>query len=104
MKKRFFYCFSIIVLLAFPLTSCNTDAQPKFDYSPSNPTAGETITFTNLTINGDTYDWDFGDGNTSTDKNPIHTYDSVVIYKVTLVATPKNRNPASILARNITVN
>jgi PKD repeat protein len=32
------------------------------------------------------YLWDFGDGQTSTDPNPIHTYTSVGIYDVTLTA------------------
>ncbi|MFA5613262.1 MAG: PKD domain-containing protein [Methanoculleus sp.] len=31
--------------------------------------------------------WDFGDGNTSTDQNPIHTYESTGNYTVSLTAT-----------------
>ncbi|MCS6990735.1 MAG: PKD domain-containing protein [Chitinophagales bacterium] len=43
-----------------------------------------TVHFTNLSINGTTYLWDFGDGNTSTDVNPVHTYTNVGTYTVTL--------------------
>ena len=31
--------------------------------------------------------WDFGDGNTSSEQNPIHTYDSEGLYQVSLVIT-----------------
>jgi len=33
------------------------------------------------------YDWDFGDGNTSTAEYPIHSYDAVGKYTVTLTVT-----------------
>ncbi|SFW70248.1 PKD domain-containing protein [Chitinophaga sancti] len=52
-----------------------------------------TVNFTNgTTINttgnpGITYLWDFGDGSTSTDLNPIHTYTAEGNYTVTLTAT-----------------
>ena len=34
----------------------------------------KTIQFTDTSTNANTYFWDFGDGNTSTERNPIHTY------------------------------
>ncbi|MCZ2223528.1 MAG: PKD domain-containing protein [Chitinophagales bacterium] len=34
-----------------------------------------------------TYEWDFGDGNTSTDKNPIHIYSALGMYNVSLIVT-----------------
>jgi len=33
------------------------------------------------------YNWDFGDGGTSTDRNPVHTYDDSGIYDVSLTIT-----------------
>ncbi|MDA9333390.1 PKD domain-containing protein, partial [Saprospiraceae bacterium] len=45
------------------------------------------VTFTNQSSNADTYNWDFGDGNTSTESDPIHTYTSEGTYNVTLTAT-----------------
>jgi len=38
-----------------------------------NPSNG-TVTFTNTSTNSVTYDWSFGDGNSSTLENPAHTY------------------------------
>lgn len=44
------------------------------------------FTFTNLSINADSYLWDFGDGNVSTLENPTYTYSSNATYTVTLSA------------------
>lgn len=52
--------------------------------------AGNTVTFTNTTTEGNTYSWDFGDGTNSTDMNPVHTYASQGIFNVTLTATNSN--------------
>jgi len=38
--------------------------------------AGNTVTFTNTTTNATSYEWIFGDGNTSTSSSPVHTYPS----------------------------
>ncbi len=45
------------------------------------------VTFTNASENAVSYSWDFGDGNTSTEKSPIHTYEAPGTYTVTLSAT-----------------
>lgn len=45
------------------------------------------ITFQNLTSGGDTYQWTFGDGHSSTLVHPNNTYDVPGTYYVTLIAT-----------------
>ncbi len=48
------------------------------------------VTFTNNSQNATSYLWDFGDGNTSTDVNPVHQYSWVTndtCYNVTLTAS-----------------
>lgn len=45
------------------------------------------IDFDNNSLYGDTYLWDFGDGEESTDFSPIHTYYTPGTYTVTLVVT-----------------
>lgn len=47
------------------------------------------ITFGNTTLNGDTYQWSFGDGNTSILVSPNNIYTSPGTYFVTLIATDK---------------
>lgn len=48
-----------------------------------------TVNFTNNTSNANTwtYQWDFGDGNTSTDQNPSHTYATYGDFNVVLTAS-----------------
>ncbi len=56
---------------------------------------GLTVSFTNTTKYGLSYSWDFGDGNTSTAKDPTHTYADGGAYKVTLTATNNAGNSTS---------
>lgn len=44
-----------------------------------------TLTFTNTSVNCEDAHWDFGDGNTSTDADPVHTYANPGDYIVTLI-------------------
>ncbi|MCG8578779.1 MAG: PKD domain-containing protein [Bacteroidales bacterium] len=46
-----------------------------------------TVTFNNNDVNADSWLWNFGDGNTSTDENPVHEYMFEGKYTVTCVAT-----------------
>jgi PKD repeat protein len=62
---------------------------PSFDYStPAN--AGEPVAFTNTTTPGippaTDYEWFFGDGETSIEENPSHTYAVGGTYPVSLQA------------------
>ncbi len=47
---------------------------------------GEDINFTNCSYNAESYLWDFGDGNVSSDKYPSHYYDMPGDYEVKLTA------------------
>lgn len=47
--------------------------------------APATVSFTNSSLNGVNFTWDFGDGNTSTEINPSHTYNATGTYTVTLI-------------------
>lgn len=64
-----------------------------FDYLRPN-CFGDTTYFVNLTSatsgSGLTYLWDFGDGNSSTLKNPRHLYTNSGTYQVTLVVQSSN--------------
>jgi hypothetical protein len=46
-----------------------------------------TIAFTNNSLNSTTYLWDFGDGTSSTDFEPVHLYSAPGVYNVCLTAT-----------------
>ncbi len=87
MKKTFILLFAIFTL-GFFISSCGDDTPPPvtgealFTYVAD----GLTVTFTNTsTVSGTvTYAWDFGDSETSTEKDPVHTYASKGEYTVSL--------------------
>ncbi len=62
-----------------------------FSYSPMSPTTDDTVEFTDLSTDSDgsivSWDWDFGDGTTSTDQNPNHVFSSEATFTVTLTVT-----------------
>lgn len=49
--------------------------------------ATRSITFNNTSTGGTAWNWSFGDGNTSTQKTPTHTYAKSGVYNVKLVTT-----------------
>ena len=54
----------------------------------SDSISGSTVVFTDMsTLNPSSWLWDFGDGNTSTQQNPVHTYATGGTYTVCLTAT-----------------
>ena len=56
----------------------------------SSATAGAvplTVSFTDSSTDASSWHWDFGDGSSSTERNPSHTYNAAGTYTMTLTAT-----------------
>jgi acetyl esterase/lipase len=53
-------------------------------------TTQNEVIFSNTSTDGNIFNWNFGDGNTSTEQNPIHTYSENGEYTVTLTTTSTN--------------
>jgi PKD repeat protein len=64
--------------------------------------AGLTIGFTNTSKYANSYNWEFGDGATSTEASPTHTYAAAGVYKVKLTAT--NNVGSASFEQEFTVN
>jgi len=54
-----------------------------FSYTANN----QEITFTNTSSEATSYNWDFGDGNSSTEENPVYTYSASDTYTIILTAS-----------------
>lgn len=78
----------LAAIAAINFSSCKKDSSnpaPFVFYSVS--VDGATVTFTNESKGAVSYEWDFGDGTTSTEESPTHTYPGKGKYVPTLYAT-----------------
>jgi len=62
-----------------PTRTIDFTGNPLYGYAPL------TVYFNNESFGASNYSWDFGDGQTSTEKNPVHIYTTPGIYTVTLM-------------------
>ncbi|MFW5773421.1 MAG: PKD domain-containing protein [Tangfeifania sp.] len=78
-----------------------------FTFDSSNLISPVEVSFTNSSVNADSYLWDFGDpqsaNNTSSEKSPSHTYNEAGKYKVVLTATNKKTGEKSSFSEFIVV-
>lgn len=80
----------VISLVTF--VSCDNEEEPapdpiaSFQYEISDENY-LMVAFSNFSQNAETYSWNFGDSQTSTDENPTHTFSEAGSYEVTLTAT-----------------
>ena len=83
---------STFFFMAMIVVSCEDDEATveaptaRFNYTVDADN-GLLVDFTNSSLNADTYSWDFGDGESSTEASPSHTYAADGTYDVTLTAT-----------------
>lgn len=82
------------VVSMLSMTSCKKDdpepekpvASFQFEVNATNPLQ---VVFTNFSQNATSYSWTFGDGNTSTEESPTHTFAEFGTYEVVLTAKNK---------------
>lgn len=74
--------------LVLPLFVADTaDITTSFTFSPENPQPNQEVSFVSETQNAYNFLWEFGDGTTSSEINPAHTYSEVGEYLVSLTAS-----------------
>lgn len=85
-----------MMILGAVLWGCRQEITPE-DFSPRavdfsyaakslHYVVGEEIRFVNLSVTGNSWQWDFGDGSSSSEKDPVHKYTEPGTYTVTLKA------------------
>ena len=98
MRKSFI--ITTLAILATLIIGCQPSINPSFSYTPEEPRAGQSISFVNLTNEGEYWGWDFGDGTYSSYKNPSKVYKKPGRYTVTLCV---DSNKHYVTSQDITV-
>ena len=92
-------------------TETVTLVQPTMTANFTSSANGSVVTFTNTSTNvgfeePDAYLWDFGDGTTSTQKNPVKTYAGAATVPLTFSVTLTTRNiweQTATVTKNVTI-
>lgn len=108
MKK--IVAIAVAILLLVSCGGYNPPDKPTTPTTTTSPVAGFSYKtshpfyahFTNNSYDATSYLWDFGDGRTSSEKNPIHKYSGKGVYKVVLTA--KGNGKTDTYTKNITVD
>lgn len=75
-----------------------------FSAEPTTGTVPLTVQFTDQSSGApNSWEWDFGDGNSSPQQNPSHTYESVGIYTITLAVSDGENESSEIKDSYISV-
>ena len=85
----------------------NVSPTPPNALFTADPTSGKKdlrVEFSNSSLRYNTSLWDFGDGNTSTDENPMHTYTTSGTFDVTLSVVGDGGTDTKVLSGYITVD
>jgi hypothetical protein len=99
MKQKFDLSTIIFAVIMTVLwSSCNKEeVRPTFPISATifHSIVGKQVAYTALTHSAVSWNWQFGDGQTSTDQNPVHVYAKGGYYKAILTATDVAGNKAA---------
>ena len=104
MKTRIRLILTALIVTAL-WSGCKDDPvlpTPDFTFEPSEITVYDEVSFTNASIDADTYAWDFGDGTTSEETDPVHIYKTSGSFTVKLVAS--NADGSMETTQDLTVN
>jgi PKD repeat protein len=99
--KNIMLCFVFTFLIA--LSGCIKEPVANFEANKTTAVTSEVITFTNTTVDAESYEWDFGDRKGSTDESPSHTYANPGVYDVILKAYSKKERKSDEASISITV-
>ena len=84
------------IIVVYPVPHADFTVRPEKVKLPDDP-----IYTTNLSFEADSYFWDFGDGNTSNEFEPTHTYLDTGLFDIQLVAITDNGCTDTVVYENI---
>ena len=91
---RIIACLSAGVLFMLLVAACGKPLAD-FTYTGEQHVAPADVSFENRSKGAESYEWDFGDGNTSTEASPAHVYKGSGNYSVKLKAIKGSKTTIS---------
>ncbi len=85
MKKLIYLTLGI----ALALYSCESEPSAMFSVENADPEVGQEVFFNNQSDNANRFEWDFGDGYGSEEKDPVHIYTGTGSFDVLMTAYSK---------------
>lgn len=95
-------CF--LAAITIILSSCQKEPVANISADKTEVEVNESVMFTNTTTDGVTYNWDYGDGTNSTDKEPVNSWSTAGTYNVKMTASSKNGKKTDEATISIKVN
>ncbi|PXX26757.1 PKD domain-containing protein [Arenibacter sp. ARW7G5Y1] len=94
-KKNLILLYGVLFSMMLSLSSCSSDDSAGSEDIPLSAdifqsVVGKKVAFQGLTNNASSWTWDFGDGATSSEKNPVHVYSEGGYYIAKLTATSQD--------------
>ena len=79
MKKLKGLIWIFLLMAVWQLPSCGDDDSERtpfanFEWTGNDGPAPVTVQFINKSLYANTYEWDFGDGSTSSEEAPVHVF------------------------------
>jgi PKD repeat protein len=103
MKTKLIF-LNVLFVLILASTGCMKKPMACCDFA-STGTVGTAMSFSSTcSMDADNYSWDFGDGGTSTEANPSHTYTTAGTYTVKIMAMSKNGKKMDETTKTVTIN
>ncbi len=96
-QKLHLFSLIFIIIMTCILSSCSKEeSRETFPFSAEifHSIVDKQVAFTALTHSAVSWSWDFGDGEVSSEKDPVHVYADGGYYKVVLTATDSDGNTA----------
>jgi PKD repeat protein len=97
------YIYLPLILIIFSIESCtNKKVEPIIPVANFTFELGKNgeVKFNNTSQNANSYQWEFGDGEKSIDKNPIHFYKANSSFEISLIV----KNEAASSNKKVTIN
>lgn len=97
---------ALVALLAYGVAPSQTASSAAFVHTPNGaPVAGQVVQFNDTSAGSPTsWLWVFGDGQTSTDRNPAHVFGAAGVFHVMMTATGPGGVGANTVEQDVVVS